>query len=86
MAWFLQSVVLRWVWACPMRTASELIANIREDDGLAELCESLGIDLLVVFGSTVTDPDTARDVDLAYFSLDGSDPLEVSQAFLDPVR
>lgn len=65
-----------------MGRPAELIAEIRADAGLEGFCASLGIDLLVVFGSVVADPDNARDVDLAYLSLAGTDQLTVTNAFL----
>lgn len=66
-----------------MRTAAELISNIKADEGLDEFCAALGVDLLVVFGSVVTTPETARDVDLAYLSDDPDDQLRITQALLE---
>lgn len=46
-----------------------VVERLRADaasGALAELCSDLGIDLLVLFGSALDDPASARDVDLAY--------------------
>lgn len=45
------------------------LARLRADGdsgALAELCDELGVDLLVRFGSSIERPETAGDVDLAY--------------------
>lgn len=47
----------------------EAVVALRRDaasGALSALCAELGIDLLVLFGSTLDDPVTAGDVDLAY--------------------
>lgn len=66
-----------------MRTAAATLAKIKADKGLDEFCAAQGIDLLVLFGSSVNVPAEANDVDLAYFSRNKSDILEVTNAFLD---
>lgn len=71
------------VYDDPMRTAAQLLAEIRADGGLEEFCAAQGIDLLVVFGSAVSSPETARDVDLAYLSSRAGDHLSVTNALLD---
>lgn len=56
-------------------TPSEQLTRLRADaasGALAGLCERLGIGLLVVFGSVLTRPGTAGDVDVACASADGS--------------
>lgn len=55
---------------------------------LGALCESLGVDLLVLFGSARLDPETAGDIDLAY-SFDGDhrgDDLAVVNALGERYR
>lgn len=47
------------------RTLERLWAD-HADGTLADLCGTLGIDLLTLFGSAVTEPGRAGDVDLAY--------------------
>ncbi|SHI92910.1 hypothetical protein SAMN02745244_01350 [Tessaracoccus bendigoensis DSM 12906] len=64
-----------------MSRTAELLARIKADPGLEEFCVSQGIDLLVLFGSTVTDPATARDVDLAYLAAGDVSQLDVINAF-----
>lgn len=47
----------------------QAVVALRRDaasGALSTLCAELGIDLLVLFGSTLDDPVTAGDVDLAY--------------------
>lgn len=66
-----------------MRTAAQVLAQLKADDGLEAFCVARGIDLLVVFGSAVTDPESARDVDLAYRSSTPGDHLDVTTAFLE---
>ena len=53
----------------PMSRPAELLARLRADadsGALAELCAGVGIEMLVVFGSVLTRPESAGDVDLAY--------------------
>lgn len=55
----------------------EQLRRLRADSDngeLARLCERLGIGLLVVFGSVLTRPESAGDVDLAYASAGASEP------------
>lgn len=54
---------------------------------LADVCESLGIELLVLHGSARSRPDTASDIDLAYAAVANADPdhLDVVEALGDLV-
>ena len=68
-----------------MSGVESALARLREseaDGSLARLCESLGIDLLTLFGSAVRDPSTAGDVDVAYARERGREPV----AHLDVVN
>ena len=52
-----------------MDRVGRALARLRADErdgSLDRTCEGLGIDLLVLFGSAVSDPATAGDVDVAY--------------------
>ncbi|WP_143780785.1 hypothetical protein [Ornithinimicrobium sp. CNJ-824] len=52
-----------------MTSVPEVLTQLRADREsglLAARCADLGIDLLVLFGSSVHEPETAGDVDLAY--------------------
>lgn len=64
-----------------MSSVAQLLARIKADPGLEEFCASHGIDLLVLFGSAVTDPATAHDVDLAYLAANDVCQLDVINAF-----
>lgn len=52
-----------------MDTVVQVVKRLRMDSesgALADLCDELGVDLMVLFGSAVQDPSTAGDVDVAY--------------------
>ena len=68
-----------------MGTVVQVVKRLHDDarsGALAGLCDPLGIDLVVLFGSAVTDPSTAGDVDLAYGRRHGAavDHLDVVNA------
>lgn len=65
-----------------MGDAADALARIRADEDLGDFCASLGIDLLVLFGSAVTHPADAHDVDLAYSGRPTAPRLDVVNAFL----
>lgn len=54
---------------------------------LADVCERLGIQLLVLHGSARSRPDTARDIDLAYAAAPDAAPdhIDVVEALADLV-
>lgn len=66
-----------------MLTAMQTLERLRSDSGLEALCAQLGIDLLVVFGSAVREPEIANDVDLAYWGDGSSSVVDVINAFTD---
>lgn len=66
-----------------MPSAAELLARIKADPGLEEFCARLGVELLVLFGSALTDPEDAHDVDLAYLASKDVSQLDVADAFLE---
>lgn len=68
-----------------MPSAAELLARFKADTGLEGFCARLGIELLVLFGSALTDPEGADDVDLAYLAAKDVPQLDVADAFLERV-
>ena len=66
-----------------MPSAAELLARIKADPGLEEFCARLGVELLVLFGSALNDPEGADDVDLAYLAAKDVSQLDVADAFLE---
>lgn len=66
-----------------MPGAAELLARIKADTGLEEFCARLGVELLVLFGSALTDPEDADDVDFAYLAAKDVSQLDVADAFLE---
>lgn len=66
-----------------MLTAMQTLEQLRSDSGLEALCAQLGIDLLVVFGSAVREPEIANDIDLAYWGDGSSSVVDVINEFTD---
>lgn len=71
-----------------MSSVPEVLAQViadRDSGKLAQVCDELDVDLLVLFGSARTRPETAHDIDLAYsfrHGIDGDD-LNVVMALIE---